>query len=1068
MKLVELKPTREHVRPSVSRRTLQQRAITELGSFALHETELKPIMDKAVSLVCDTLATDFCKILQLLPDQRSLLLLSGCGWKRGLVGKAFVETGINSQAGYTLRTDKLVIVEDLPNEPRFQGPRLLYDHGVVSGMSAPIRGEAGTWGVLGTHTRRKKHFTTSEQDFFLCVINILSAALQRSSQNHTFREINEDLHLALSIANIGTWRLDPETMLTTRDANLNKIYGLEPVDSTQHLNDFLLLVHLDDRARMVRHFYQTLESRQFSEIDFRIVRPNGDVRYLHGRGKVLRTGYMIGAVMDITDRKRAEDLRAELAAIVESSVDAIIGNTLEGVVTSWNTGAERLFGYTAQEIIGQSVLRLLPEDRKHEFEAAMAKLKEGTRPEAFETVRLRKDGTLVEVSAAISAIRDSNQQTIGASAIVRDISRRKNVERDLLQNEARLQIALEAGQMGTWEWQIKNGKLIWSPDLEKIHGLLPGSFKGNFEAFAEDIVPEDREATLKTIADALEKKSNFEIEYRLLNGRWVEGRGSVIIDESGNPERMVGVCADINRRKQSENSLKESEERFRNLADAAPVMIWMSGIDNLCNYFNKGWLSFRGRTPEQELGNGWTEGVHPDDHALGVGAHTKAFEKREPFQATYRLRRNDGEYRYVFDSGVPRFAPGGTFLGYVGTAIDITDVKQAEQARREEATLRASEERFRELADAMPHMVWEARVDGFFDYFNRRWHDYTGIAATEGHEEIWKTIAHPDDFPKCLERWRTAFKSNAPCELECRFKNAATGEFRWHLSRALPIRDNDGKVLRWIGTATDIEDQKRIQTELAKAKEELSERAINLESAVKLRTKELEESLKTTETLLYTIAHDLRAPLRAMQGLSMAVLEDYSFRLDDAGRELLDRINNSATRMDKLISDLLAYGRLGYVELSFEILDLNSQVDLVLAEFADEIQRAKAQVVRASLPSVYANATLVRQILANLLGNALKFVLPGAAPKIEIFAEEKPGSVRLIVKDNGIGIDPQHRQRIFEVFQRLHTHEAYPGTGIGLAMVAKAAQRLGGTAGVDSGPGKGSSFWIELPNAQGK
>ncbi|MFN7141351.1 MAG: sensor histidine kinase, partial [Limisphaerales bacterium] len=154
-------------------------------------------------------------------------------------------------------------------------------------------------------------------------------------------------------------------------------------------------------------------------------------------------------------------------------------------------------------------------------------------------------------------------------------------------------------------------------------------------------------------------------------------------------------------------------------------------------------------------------------------------------------------------------------------------------------------------------------------------------------------------------------------------------------------------------------------------------------------------------------------------------------------------------------------------DLPFERLDVGHQVELVLAEFADEIERTHAEITCGHFPFVYSNATVLRQILVNLIGNALKFVLPQQTPKIEISAEQSGKKVRLFVKDNGIGIDDHHRHRIFEVFQRLHTHDDYPGTGIGLAIVAKGVQRLGGSVGVESEPGKGSTFWIELPSEPG-
>src|ERR1700733_5399183 len=262
--------------------------------------------------------------------------------------------------------------------------------------------------------------------------------------------------------------------------------------------------------------------------------------------------------------KQAEEITGLLAAIVASSDDAIISKNLDGIITSWNKSAERIFGYTPEEAIGQHITLIIPAERHTEESDILARLRRGERVDHFHTIRRRKDGSLLEVSLTISPVRDLAGRVIGASKVARDISEQKQVER----------------------------------------------------------------------------------------------------------------------------ALRESEQRFRMITDASPIMVWLSGTDKLCYYFNKGWLDFVGRTLEQEAGNGWAENVHPEDFDRCLQIYVKNFDARQPFEMEYRLRHHTGEYRWIIDHGTPRYATDGTFEGYVGGCLDIHDQKEAaEKARSADVTL---------------------------------------------------------------------------------------------------------------------------------------------------------------------------------------------------------------------------------------------------------------------------------------------------------------------------------------------------------------------------------------------
>ncbi len=267
----------------------------------------------------------------------------------------------------------------------------------------------------------------------------------------------------------------------------------------------------------------------------------------------------------------------------------------------------------------------------------------------------------------------------------------------------------------------------------------------------------------------------------------------------------------------------------------------------------------------------------------------------------------------------------------------------------------------------------------------------------------------------------------------------------------------------------DITEREAAEAELNAAQEKLSHYTEDLQKTVAERTAELQETVHSLEAICYHIAHDLRAPLRSMEGFSSLLASSYAKVLDERALDFLGRISNSASQMDNLIGDLLAYGRIGHVDLPFGWHKLDEVVGRVLAHLSEEV-RAKAATVQVqpAMPEIWANATLLEQILINLVCNALTYVAPGVVPSIQIGASTNEHSVTVFVRDNGIGIAPEYHQKIFQVFERLHDSSLYPGSGIGLAIVQKAVQRMGGQIHLESQLGRGSCFSVELPNPLGE
>jgi light-regulated signal transduction histidine kinase (bacteriophytochrome) len=264
--------------------------------------------------------------------------------------------------------------------------------------------------------------------------------------------------------------------------------------------------------------------------------------------------------------------------------------------------------------------------------------------------------------------------------------------------------------------------------------------------------------------------------------------------------------------------------------------------------------------------------------------------------------------------------------------------------------------------------------------------------------------------------------------------------------------------------AHEVANQLAIAIQQSRLREELQHYTEQLEQLVHNRTHQLEEANSALEAFAYSISHDLQEPLRAMRGFATILLEEYDTALNSVGQDLLHRIASSVERMDNLLVDLLDYSRLSRVDLPLQPINLNSLVMQVLTQLESSLQEKQAQVTIAQpLLEVVGNYRTVEQIVTNLLTNAIKFVAPGVQPQVRIWTEHRERSVRLWVEDNGIGIESQYWERIFGVFERLHSMEAYPGTGIGLAIVRKGIERMGGQVGMESEVGQGSRFWIELP-----
>ena len=416
------------------------------------------------------------------------------------------------------------------------------------------------------------------------------------------------------------------------------------------------------------------------------------------------------AVASSSELRRAlEAQQAErewLQITLASIADAVITTDPCGLVIFLNPVAARLTGWSLHEAVGHplsEVLRMVQETSRRTDDLPIAKVVDDGNiiVSGDEVVLIARDGTARSVEHIAAPIRDSHGKVKGVVIIFRDITERHRAEQAQRESEERFRQLADNINDVFWIRELHGSKTAYvSPAYESLWGRSCQSLYERPMSYLEAVHPEDRERALRA-CHRLERGEAIAGEYRIIRPggtvRWIWDRGFPIRDKSERIVRLAGIAEDITERKRAEQALRESEERFRTLADATPVLIWGSDTDKQCNYFNKQWLDFTGRTIEQEMRKGWTQGVHPDDLERCRETYVTALDARTPFTVEYRLRRQDGQYRWVLENGVPRFAPDGTFSGYIGSCIDITDRKRIEEE------LRKSDRRKEEFLAVLSH-----------------------------------------------------------------------------------------------------------------------------------------------------------------------------------------------------------------------------------------------------------------------------------------------------------------------------------------------------------------------------
>jgi PAS domain S-box-containing protein len=490
------------------------------------------------------------------------------------------------------------------------------------------------------------------------------------------------------------------------------------------------------------------------------------------------------------------------------------------------------------------------------------------------------------------------------------------------------------------------------------------------------------------------------------------------------------------------------------VAEALPHILWVARSDGYHVYFNRRWYVYTGLTQEQSVGFGWSCALHPDDKADSLARWKQSIKTGEPYEVEHRLCAADGRARWFLARGSPERDHYGAIVRWFCTGTDIDDQKKAQEE------LRRSQERFRLLAEAIPQKVWMADTRGAMLYLNQCWFDYTGLTCDQANGWGWLDSVHPAERQTEAARWRNAIEQGDRMEIEHRLKRGSDSAYRWHLVRGAPLRDETGAILQWVGISTDVDDQRR-QAEL-------------LERLVLERTSDLERSNRRLEEFASVASHDLQEPLRKIQAFSDRLQTKCGPLLGQQGKEYLDRIATSATRMRNLIIDILLSAHVSADAQPLKPVDLAATAHEVISDLEGLIQQTDGRVLLGQLPTIHADPPQIRQLFQNLIGNGLKFQHPDRPPIVRLSArllsdfEIKADDTNvpwyeIAIEDNGIGFEEIYLDRIFQMFQRLHGRREYEGTGMGLAICRSIVERHHGRITARSRPGQGTTILVILP-----
>ncbi len=759
---------------------------------------------------------------------------------------------------------------------------------------------------------------------------------------------------------------------------------------------------------------------------------------------------------------------------------AVIRLDAVGRVASWNTGAARIKGYRADEIVGKHFsLFYTPHDREHEIPQKI--LREAmTRGRAeSEGLRLRKDGSTYWARVVITPMYDDSGKLRGFSKVLHDISDRKQAEESV--NESLLASKWMLNELTEQKYAMDQHAIVSTTDTNGTITYVNDHFCAISKYSREELIGQNHRIVnsghhssefFRQMWETIERGKVWrgEIQNRAKDGAtyWVDATIVPFMDERGKPRQYTAIRSDITLQKRVQEQLSE-HTKVLNLAQLVVrdtedrIVQWSRGAEQLYGFTSEAAI---GKVSHELLRS---ELPRPLPEIRAKLHETGAWEG----EIVHRTR--DGGRVTVTSKWILHRDGQGRPLHILEVDSDITGRKRAERTLAEQAeelarqseeiartgeALRVQTQLLQSVLDGMGEGLVVADQNGKFLVWNPAADNILGVGARSVGIEEWSqtyglhtadgSALHPTDELPLVRALR-----GESCEVEMQIRKPHTLDPCWIEVTARPIRDESGKVVAGVAAFRDITEKKTIEQSIRHLNDELEQR-------VKQRTVQLEAANRELEAFTYSVSHDLRAPLRHIAGFSEILLEDFGPSLPSDAQHYLGRIQDGTRRMGQLVDELLNLARVGRQALKWRPVELSGLVEEVIGELESDYKDRQVEWRIAKLPQVECDATLIRQVFQNLISNALKYSRPRGTAVVEVGQEQKNGSQAIFVRDNGVGFNMKYADKLFGVFQRLHRAEDFEGTGVGLATVKRIIQKHQGRVWAEAEPDQGATFYFTM------